>query len=80
MRPEDLRDWLQKRPFQRFRIHLTDGRDFEVGHPEQAIVMRATVIVGVQPGPGQGEALMNRDWEIALLHITYLEPVPHAGS
>jgi hypothetical protein len=75
MRPDDVRDWLQKRPFQRFRIHLTDSTVFEIRHPEQAIVMRATVIVGVQAASQEDAGLTSRDWELALLQITSLEPI-----
>ena len=34
MPPEDLRKKLQTRPFRPFRIHLSDGAEYDVMHPE----------------------------------------------
>ena len=36
MSPEQLRQSLRSAPFQPFRIHLADGRSFDVQHPEFA--------------------------------------------
>ncbi len=36
MSPEQLRQSLRAAPFQPFRIHLADGRSFDVPHPEFA--------------------------------------------
>lgn len=43
MRPDDIRDFLQKKPFQPFKVTLTDGRTYEVRHPELAMVARSAV-------------------------------------
>ena len=50
MRPEDIREFLQKKPFQPFRLTLTDGRTYEVRHPEMAMVGRSAVAIGL-PAP-----------------------------
>ena len=34
MRPEDLRNFLRQKPFRPFRVTLTDGRIYEIRHPE----------------------------------------------
>ena len=47
MRPEDIRDFVQRRPFQPFRMTLTDGRSYEIRHPELAMVGRSTVAIGL---------------------------------
>ena len=41
MRLEDVREFLRRRPFQPFRLTLTDGRTYDVMHPELAIVAGA---------------------------------------
>lgn len=74
MRPEDIRRWLQLEPFQRFRVHLTNGISFEVRHPEQATVGRSTVIITVPPSIPRGFP-EERHITVALLPITHLEPV-----
>ena len=50
MRSEELRSHLRKRPFQPLRLVLTDGRTFEVRHPELAVVGQSTVAVGLRDG------------------------------
>ena len=47
MRSQELRDHLRKRPFRPLRLVLTDGRTFEVRHPELAVVGQSTVAVGL---------------------------------
>ena len=57
MRPEDVREFLKHRPFQPFRITLTDGRSYDVMHPELALVGRSFVGVGLaRPGDPEGVA------------------------
>ena len=48
MRPNDLIDHLRRRPFRRFRLVLTDGRAFEVRHPELAMVGGSTVSIALR--------------------------------
>ena len=48
MRSEQLRDHLRKRPFLPLRLVLTDGRTFEIRHPELAVVGQSTVAVGLR--------------------------------
>ena len=50
MRPDDIRAFLQQKPFRPFRVTLTDGRSYEVRHPELSMVGRSTAAIGL-PGP-----------------------------
>ncbi len=74
MRPEDILTFLRARPFEPFRIHLSDGSEFEIRHPELAIVERSKVIVGV-PGPLGPDGPVERSVFCALIHITRAERV-----
>ena len=38
MKAELLRNAIRARPFRPFRLHLADGREVPVGHPENATV------------------------------------------
>jgi hypothetical protein len=40
MRPEDIRDYLGREPYQRIRLTLTDVRTYDIRHPEFAMVGR----------------------------------------
>ena len=74
MRPEDFRDQLRKQPFQPFRLTLTDGRTYEVRHPELAMVGRTTVIIGLAR-PDEPEPVFDRQVTVSLLHIMQIEPI-----
>jgi hypothetical protein len=47
MRQEDVREFLRRQPFRPFRMTLTDGRSYDVMHPELALLGRNVVIVGL---------------------------------
>ncbi len=40
---------LRKRPFQMFRIHVTDGTVYEIRHPEMMVVGRTKALVFFPP-------------------------------
>lgn len=70
-------DQLRKRhralPFQPFRIHLADGRELDVPHPEMLAVM--------PPGRRLVVATGNEDYEVFdLLLVTSLEVVHGRGK
>lgn len=56
MRPEDILRFLRTRPFEPFRIHMSDGTTYDVAHAELALVERSVVIVGVPGSKGPGRA------------------------
>ena len=74
MRPEDFRDYLRKQPFRPFRVTLTDGRTYEVHHPELAMVGRSTVIIGLAR-PNEPEPVFDRHVTVSLLHIMQIESI-----
>lgn len=69
MRSEDLLELLRARPFQPFRLFATDGRTYDVRHPDQALVLRSRVILPLQSGDSVPEGLEH----LALLHIIRAE-------
>jgi hypothetical protein len=74
----DLRDLLKRRPFRPFRITLTDGRSYEVRHPELAFLGRSTVILGypaADTDDDEGPPLYERFKIVDLLHIMEAEPI-----
>ena len=79
MRPEDLLKFVRERPFQPFRVTLTDGRTYDVHHPEMAMGGRSSVILG-QMRPREVEPIYDRTVTVSLLHIMQIEPiVPAVG-
>jgi hypothetical protein len=74
MRPEELKELLNARPFVPLRIHLTDGRVFDIYHPDRVLVLRGRVDIGVAPDPAS--EILERVEHCALLHIVRVEELP----
>ena len=74
MRPEEFRNFLRRRPFQPFRLTLTDGRTYDVLHPEMAMVGRSTIVVGI-PGPDRSDPIYDHTEMVSLLHVMQIEPL-----
>jgi hypothetical protein len=77
MSPQDLFDLLRRRPFVPFRIFATDGRTFDVRHPDQALVLRTRVIL---PMPGASDEIAERSEHLALVHVVRLEELSTGSS
>jgi hypothetical protein len=73
MSAQILLDMLRKRPSLPFRIYATDGRTYDVRHPDQALVLRTRVIL---PLAGGGEDVAERSEHLALAHVVRLEELP----
>ena len=78
MRPEDIRQYLRQRPFRPFRITLTDGRTYDIGHHELAMVGRSTVIVGIASAEDP-EPIFDRIVTVSLLHVMQTELIDGEG-
>jgi len=79
LRPEKLRDELRRQPFVPLRIHLTDGKIYDIRHPEMAMVTSREVYIGrEETSPGSGVA---RECDlVSLLHVVRVEQVPFAST
>ena len=49
MRPEAIRELLVKRPFQPFRLFVSDGMVYDIGHPESAYVPPGDYLYHARP-------------------------------
>src|SRR4051794_35337913 len=49
MSQQDLLEMLKHRPFQAFRIHVSDGTVYEIRHPEMMVVGRTKALVFFPP-------------------------------
>lgn len=68
MRQDDLRDYLDRRPFHPFRIYLTSGVYFDIRQAHMVQVGRSTLTLGLTM-----EGDMQRFFVVALVHIVWLE-------
>jgi len=77
MRLEDVREHLDTRPFEPFRICFSDGSVVEVKHPELCWLGRTSMHVAVLDPQKRGRAL--RVIHCALVHIVRFEPLNGEG-
>jgi len=70
MSGQDLLELLRKRPFSPFRIYATDGKTYDVRHPDQALVLKTRVILPLAGVPGD---LPERSEHLALIHVVRME-------
>jgi len=78
VRPEELVQLLRRRPFIPLRLHTTDGQTYDIRHPDNVIVLRSRVDIGVMPDPGTG--VVERVEYCSLLHIVRVEELHTASS
>jgi hypothetical protein len=76
---EELLRVLRRQPFEPFRVHVTDGSNYEVRHPEIAMPGARSVIIGFR-GPNQLLPVYDDFVIVDLVHITRIEPIAVAPS
>ena len=80
MDPVELYDMLHKQPFEPFRIHLTDGRVFDIRYPKLNMVGVSWVIIGV-PVPNDPDPVADQFIKVPLSLFERVEPLPaYQGS
>jgi hypothetical protein len=79
IRPESLRDELHRHPFVPLRIYLTDGKTYDIRHPEMAMITSREVYVGrEETSPGSGIA---KECDlVSLLHVVRVEQMPYSPT
>ncbi len=77
MRAEELVEVLERRPFVPVRLHLDDGRQQEIHHPEMAIVSQAWVAIGIISD--DSSTVADRITHCAIDHIVEVELLPSSS-
>jgi hypothetical protein len=79
MAPDDVLHALRKRPFEPFRIEVSDGTAYEVRHPELVMVGLGAIIVGIPAATASG-AVYQRVETVSLGHVVKLIPLTGAAA
>jgi hypothetical protein len=61
-RSEELKHLLRQRAFHLFRVHLTDGRTFDIEYPDMNLVGETFFVIGI-PEPNVPDPFGD-DWEL----------------
>ncbi len=71
MTSEELRQTSKQQPFEPFRLVMTDGVGYDIGHPDFLMIGRHTAFVGL---PGQpGDVFYERSVKVDLRHVIRVE-------
>jgi hypothetical protein len=80
MQREALREWLKREPFHPFRVHLTDGRTYDVRYPRMNLLAQTFIKFGI-PMPGSTNPIVCDYTEyVRLDEITHLEPLTETST
>jgi hypothetical protein len=79
MTPESLRAELRRQPFVPLRLYLTDGKTYDLRHPEMAMITSREIYVGrEETSPGSGVA---KECDlVSLLHVVQVEQIPFSPT
>ena len=78
MRAEDMKEILTGQPFTPIRIYLSDGKTYDITHPDQVYVMKSRMIIGTKSDPET--RIVERSEQIALVHVVRVEPLSSMAS
>jgi hypothetical protein len=75
MQREKIQELLKRRPFQPFRVHLTDGRAFDVRYPGITLLSQYSLTIGF-PEPDDPDPVYDRTEMVQLSQISRVEILP----
>lgn len=78
MRAEKFSELIRKQPFEPLRMHMTDGRMIDITHPDQVMVLRQRIDVGIPTAPGFD--ILEWVEHCSLLHLVRVEPLRRAAG
>jgi hypothetical protein len=72
MTAEDIHVHVRRRPFEPFRVRVTDGAHYDARSPELILVTRSEIVIAFRPLPG---AVADRKVFIDPIDITRITPL-----
>ena len=77
MTSDNIWNRVREKPFHAFRLNTSDGKGFDVLHPEMIAVSRNRITVTIyNPDERPGEDVPSRDVSISPLHVASVEDLP----
>ena len=68
----EIKNLLHATPFRPVRIHVSDGKSYEVKHHDFFWIFPHKLVIAI---PSKRPGIMEKDVHISLLHITAIEEV-----
>jgi hypothetical protein len=72
-----FKERMNQNPFKPFRIHMSDGKHYDITNHDVAIVKRYALEVGIDPDQ---DSIAGRFVDCALIHITRVEELAAANA
>ena len=72
IRIEDIHNLLHDAPFKPFRLFLSNGRSYEVRHPELVMIGRSSLLIGT-PARDVTVTAFDSYSTVSMLHLTDIE-------
>jgi hypothetical protein len=70
-----LREWLKRQPFQPFRVHVADGRRYDIRFPRMNLLAQTFIKIGI-PAPDIPSDIVGDHTEfVRLKDIIRVEPL-----
>lgn len=72
MEAEELYRKIRIQPFESIRIYISDGKHYDIKHPDQIVISKRTSYIGIsqkREGPFQDVAIISN------VHIARIEPI-----
>jgi len=70
-----LKEYMDAKPFRPFRVHLSDGKSYEVPNHDAAFVTQSKIEIGLDLNE---KGIAKRSVYCAILHITQIEELQTA--
>src|SRR5438105_1436993 len=80
MERSTLYEWLKRRPFQPFRVHVADGRTFDIYRPRTNLLGQTFIKIGIPDPEDTGPLSCDYTEYVPLAQITQLEPLASTPS
>jgi hypothetical protein len=72
---EQILERLRHRPFQPFRLVLSNGHTHDIRHPDMAWVSPYYILVGIPDPDFEGPSAISSSIMLSMIHITEVEPI-----
>jgi hypothetical protein len=80
MQRDELRGWLKRQPFQPFRLHLSDGRTYDIHFPRMNLLAQTFIKVGIPAPDIPSDIVCDHTEFVSLKDIMSVEPLPSTSS
>lgn len=80
MTPEQLRQHLYREPFEPFRVRLSDGRSYDIRHPDLNLVGESVFIIGIPEAGDPDPQFYDYTVWVPLKLIDGIDPLPNLAT